>query len=278
MHEHRSRAHRRKVSVVIPTYNSAVNLEACLRSLHIQNHPIHEIIVADNFSTDSTVDLAKHLGALVLIKSGKPRNAGSSKNVGLLKSSGDYILFLDSDEILENKVVGECVELCEKKDIGMVKIPLRFIGKSFWGSSSAFWRNCHYAICRRTIGNFPRFFRRQYVSAVAFNENLVWGEDWDLYTHMKTLGVDEAYCKSYMIHVEPSSLKEIILKHLYYARAIPTFSHNADNTIYFKLIKNTYLASKEAITNPPNPPHLLAGCFLFLCFKALATMIGLMRS
>jgi len=278
MHEHPSEVHRHRVSVIVPTYNSVVNLEACLRSLYTQNHPIHEIIVADNFSTDSTVDLAKHLGAIVLIKSGKPGNAGSSKNVGLLNSSGDYVLFLDSDEILEDRVVGECVELCEEKDIGMVKIPLRFVGKGFWSSTSAFWRNCHYAICRRTIGNFPRFFRRKCVSTVAFNENLVWGEDWQLYTRIKALGVGEAYCKSYMIHLEPLSLEEIILKHLYYARAIPAFSHNADNTIYFKLVKNTYLAFKEAITNPPNPPYLLAGCFLFLCFKALAMMIGLMRS
>jgi glycosyltransferase involved in cell wall biosynthesis len=264
--------------VIIPTYNSIANLEACLRSLNAQSYPVHEIIVADNFSTDSTVDLAKRWGTIVLPESGKPRNAGSAKNVGLLNSSGNYVLFLDSDEILEKRVVEECVELCEREDVGMVKIPLRFVGKDYWSSSSAFWRNCHYAISRQTIGNFPRFFERKHVSSGAFNENLVWGEDWELYMRMKALGVGEAYCKSYMIHLEPYSLEEIFLKHLHYAKAIPTFSYNADNRLYLKLIRNAYLAFREATKNPANPPHLLAGCFLFICFKALAMMIGLVQS
>lgn len=263
--------------MIVPTHNSVVNLEACLKSLHVQSHPIDEIIVADNFSTDSTVKLAMGLGATVLAKSGKQGSASSSKNAGFSGSSGDYILFLDSDEVLEAKVIEECVEICEKEDVGMVKIPLRFVGKSLWGSSSAFWRNCHYAVCRRTIGNFPRFFRRRHLSTVAFNEELVWGEDLDLHTRMKALGVDEAYCKSYMIHYEPHSLRRIILKHFHYAKAIPAFSHEADNMIYPKLVKNTFLTIKEALTNPPNPPYILASCFLFLCCKAVAMGMGLGR-
>ena len=278
MYKQCSQVHRRRVSVIIPTYNSVATLEACMRSLNVQGHHVHEIIVADNFSTDSTVDLARRWETIVLPESGRLGNAGSAKNAGLLNSCGDYVLFLDSDEILEKTVVEECVELCEREDVGMVKIPLRFVGKGYWSSSSALWRNCHYAISKRTVGNFPRFFERKHISSGAFNENLVWGEDWELYMRMKALDVGEAYCKSCMIHFEPSSLKKILLKHLHYARAIPTFSYSVDNRLYLKLIRNTYLAFREAMANPPNRPYLLSGCFLLVCFKVIAMMIGLVRS
>jgi glycosyltransferase involved in cell wall biosynthesis len=265
------------VSVIIPTHNSEKTLGSCLDSVRRQTYKRHEIIVADNYSTDSTVDLARKMGANVLDESGKPGNVSSSKNFGLMNSTGNYVLFLDSDEVLEARVLAECVELCEKENFRMVKIPLRFVGEGFWSSSSAFWRNCHYNVGKRTIGNFPRFFRREYLSKNMYNENLVWGEDWELYIRMKKAGADASYCKSCMIHLEPFSLKEMILKHISYTKAIPAFSLNVDRGIYRALLRNACLALSEALRKPPSPSYVLAGTLVFLCFKTFAITIGFVR-
>lgn len=268
---------RNCVSVIIPTHNSENTLRVCLGSVISQTYKMREIIVADNFSTDSTIEAAKQMGVIALPRSGKPGNVSSSKNFGLANSSGNYVLFLDSDEILEAKVIEECIELCEMKNYGMVKIPIRFVGKGFWSSSSAFWRNCHYNVGKRTIGNFPRFFKREYLTRITYNESLVWGEDWELYVRMKAEGADETYCKSHMLHLEPQSLREMMLKHIGYTKAIPTFSLNITNRIYLSLVKNAGMAFVEAIRNPPTPPYILAGSFVFICFKSIAMFLGFLR-
>jgi hypothetical protein len=120
-------------------------------------------------------------------------------------------------------VVEECVSLCENAGVGMVKIPLRFVGRDFWSSSSAFWRDCHYNLSRRKSGNFPRFFKRRYLGEIAYDENLVWGEDLQLYLRLKENGIEEAYCRSFMFHLEPDSLKQMILKHMNYAKGMAHF-------------------------------------------------------
>jgi len=54
-----------KVSVVIPTYNSANTIGTCLESIENQTYEDIEIIVVDNFSTDETAEIAKEYGVLV---------------------------------------------------------------------------------------------------------------------------------------------------------------------------------------------------------------------
>jgi len=263
-----------RVSVIIPTRNSETTLRNCLESTRNQSQHVYEVIVVDNSNTNSTINIAKQFDAKVLTSGSKPRNASSSRNAGLLDASGDYVLFLDSDEILERRVVEECVTICKRKDIEMVKIPLRFVGKSFWGSSSAFWRNCHYSVGKRNNDNFPRFFGKKLISAVAFDENLDWGEDLDLYSRVKALTVRAAYSRSCMIHFEPSSLREIIFKQVQYSKVIPAFMRHTNSRITLNLIKNWCLSLKEATSRPPTNPSSVAGCFMFVFIKTLAVIIG----
>jgi len=86
------------VSVIVPTLNSANILEECLDSIKRQKYKNIEIIIADGGSTDTTLALAKkhhcHLVKNPLI------TAESAKAVGLKHAHGDYVAFIDSDNIL----------------------------------------------------------------------------------------------------------------------------------------------------------------------------------
>jgi len=262
------------VSVIIPTFNSSTTLKTCLEAVHNQIYNCYEIIVADNYSTDSTIDVARHLNAVVIPRSGKPYNPASAKNAGFMRSSGCYILFLDSDEILEKNVLKECVETCEREKVGMIKIPIFFIGKTFWGKCLAFWRNCHYAAHKRTsASNVPRFFVRKLLPSTPFDENLIHGEDWNLYRCMKNMGVKEKYSKSPMFHQEPVSMKEIAIKNLYYAKISPLVSQYVAEKTYFHTIKYAILTLKEALKNMPRSPLLFFGCLIILCVKAFTMSI-----
>ncbi len=252
------------VSIVIPTHNSGGTLRACLESVKNQNYPLREVIVADNFSEDETINIAKEFGTTLIERCGRPGNPGSARNVGIMKASGRYVLLLDSDEILAEDVVQSCIKLHKEEDVGMVKIPLLFVGTDFWGKCSAYWRNCYYLVNKETIGSVPRFFIKEIIlKAGLFNEDLAIGEDWELYARLKTTGVKEAYCNSYTLHLEPSSIKKIMTRELHYSRFIPLYSSRFREHVL--IYKNSLLSLKEALKGVRRSPLLVVGS-LFLLF------------
>lgn len=84
------------ISVIIPAYNAAATLGACLESLRRQTLPAAEIIVVDDASRDRTADIARQHGAKVIVL---PRNQGPgvARNVGAAAATGDVLAFTDSD-------------------------------------------------------------------------------------------------------------------------------------------------------------------------------------
>ena len=92
-----------KISIVTPTLNSAPVLEKELESVRNQDYPEDkvEIIIADGGSSDSTVEIAQKHGAKVVQNSLKTGEAG--KAIGVKNASGDFIVLIDSDNILPSK-------------------------------------------------------------------------------------------------------------------------------------------------------------------------------
>ena len=82
------------VSLVVITYNEESNIERCLESAD----GVGEIIVVDSFSTDSTVDIVKRMGAVLFQRS--YISAADQKNWAVAKAERDWILVLDADESL----------------------------------------------------------------------------------------------------------------------------------------------------------------------------------
>ena len=89
----------KNLSVIIPTFNRADILPQIMRPLLEDREHILEIIIADDGSTDRTVELAGALGARV-IPLQRNQNANLCRNQGARAASGDILLFLDSDVVL----------------------------------------------------------------------------------------------------------------------------------------------------------------------------------
>jgi glycosyltransferase involved in cell wall biosynthesis len=89
-----------KLTVIIATHNEAANIGKCLESVQ---DIADEIIVADGESTDSTVQIAKSLGATVLPMSNK-RMFHFNKEEAKKHAKGEWILFLDADEIVTKEL------------------------------------------------------------------------------------------------------------------------------------------------------------------------------
>jgi glycosyltransferase involved in cell wall biosynthesis len=91
-----------KLSVIIPTKNSAKTLPFCLKSVRFQEYPQDrvEIIIVDGYSIDNTVHIAEKFGCITIFSSNKPLGA---RYEGLIYSSGDAIILLDADHIIRRR-------------------------------------------------------------------------------------------------------------------------------------------------------------------------------
>ena len=119
-----------KISFVVPTKNSDRTLEACLVSLRQQVGVEVEIIVVDNSSTDGTPEIARRL-ADVVETFGPERSA--QRNRGTALSTGDVVVFVDSDMTFERAIAADLVDvLMQRSDVGAVIIPERSFGEGFF--------------------------------------------------------------------------------------------------------------------------------------------------
>ncbi|HEX8847956.1 MAG TPA: glycosyltransferase family 2 protein [Gemmatimonadaceae bacterium] len=89
------------VSVVIPAFNSARWIGECIDSVLAQSHRELEVIVGDNGSTDGTQALVSKMGGRVRLVAATLRGPGAARNAGLDAARGEYVQFLDSDDLLE---------------------------------------------------------------------------------------------------------------------------------------------------------------------------------
>lgn len=93
-------------SIIIPVYNVREYLSACLDSLLNQSYPHIQIIIVDDVSTDGSVDIAQSYAQrypekVMLIRHTVNTRQGGARNTGIAAATGDYLMFVDSDDYLK---------------------------------------------------------------------------------------------------------------------------------------------------------------------------------
>lgn len=200
------------VSVIVTTKNNASTIEACLKSIAAQTYSNIEIIVVDNNSTDRTTDIAKMYTDHVYSK-GPERSA--QRNYAVTKSSGDYVLIIDSDMDVNPAVVSECAAAVTEKFQAVI-IPEESFGEGFWAQCKALERSFYVGV---DWIEAPRFFAKDlYTSVGGYDEAMSGGEDWDL-RHRISSKTSIAHISAIIRHNEGHlTLKEIITSRKYYAK------------------------------------------------------------
>lgn len=98
-----------KVSVIIPNYNTALYIERTVKSLVNQTHKNVEIIIVDDCSKDNSAEVCSKIAEsspnIKLILKKKNEGQTLARNDGLSVATGDWIVFLDSDDILKEDVL-----------------------------------------------------------------------------------------------------------------------------------------------------------------------------
>lgn len=104
------------ISIIIPSYNSQKYIEETIKSCLYQSHQNLEIIAVDDGSIDNTVEIIQQFPVKLITQ----KNAGAcaARNRGFQESKGDYIQFLDADDLLSpNKIEEQLKQLNGRDDI-----------------------------------------------------------------------------------------------------------------------------------------------------------------
>ena len=120
-----------KVSIICPNYNRGKYLLRLLRSIQNQFFDDIEIIIVDDFSMDNSIKLIeeyqKEDERIILIKNSKNKGTLISRNIGIINSSGKYIIMPDADDILSENILKTCYESAIKNNIDIIRFNI-YIG------------------------------------------------------------------------------------------------------------------------------------------------------
>ena len=124
----------KKVSVIVPVYNTEKYLEKCISSITAQTYSNLDIVIVNDASEDDSLKIIERIASndnrIKIITTGKI-GAGGARNVGIDNACGDYLMFVDSDDWIDIDCIEKCMEVMLKKSfIDCVMFPyIREYGK-----------------------------------------------------------------------------------------------------------------------------------------------------
>ena len=98
-----------KISIIAAIYNKEKYILRFIRSIQSQNYENIEIILVDDCSTDNSIKIIKNIQAIdrriILIKHSEKKGTLISRNDGIIKAKGEYLIIPDPDDIFLNDIL-----------------------------------------------------------------------------------------------------------------------------------------------------------------------------
>lgn len=120
-----------KISVIVPIYNVEKYIEKCLTSIIKQDIKEIEIICIEDCSTDNSYEIAQNISKehenIKLYKNDKNRGLSYCRNKGIELANGEYILFVDSDDTIQENVLAQVYGVAKCNELDMLGFKYREI-------------------------------------------------------------------------------------------------------------------------------------------------------
>ena len=112
------------ISIIVPVYNSMKYIGECIESVLLQSYKNIELLIIDDASTDKSLEIingyAKNNSIIKVVTLKKNGKQGAARNIGIDLARGKYILFLDSDDLLDYNACELLYKEAESKDADIV--------------------------------------------------------------------------------------------------------------------------------------------------------------
>lgn len=241
------------VSIIIPCYNVQKYITECLDSVYNQIYSNIEVICVDNNSTDYTLQTIEKLKEkhpdLILLSEPKP-GASAARNKGLSIAKGDWVQFLDADDLLmPEKIKHQIVLLKNKTYFGPFVAAHTFL-RNLEGTDSEkaveleVWKALFTTNLGNTCANL--FHKESLLNVGAWNEELKSSQEYDLmFRLVKKFGDPIVDNKPLTIIRERESGQISQGKH--FDRLLIYFQLRYDILVYLKLNEPQYLSKNRNI-------------------------------
>lgn len=180
-----------KLSVIIPVYNQEELVIRAIKSVPCRNDV--EIIVIDDYSTDNTLlelrDFQKRTDYnLVVLANDKNQGVGYTVNRGLDVATGEYVVFLGSDDYFVN--LDKCIDFIFDDKVDLIYFDLEINDGSFWKLSE----ESKWGLCGST-----KFMRREFIGETREPE-MRQGEDWYFYRDLMAKNPTEKFVNRNVVY------------------------------------------------------------------------------
>jgi len=257
------------VTIVIPTYNSGRTISSCLDSIKSQTHSRCEVVIVDRFSDDETIPILRRYGCKIIQNLEK---RSSARNIGASNTSGDYLMFIDSDMQLESTTVEECVKLSIASGYDSLVVPEISVGTGFWSKCIALEKELY--IDNQLIES-PCFFSKScFVSINGYDEKLEAGEDWDITSRLIKNNYRIGHINSSILHNEGrATLTKLFRKKYYYGQSITSYTNRYPDLARAQLSPSRFL-NKKSMSAILHSPKLGAGLVFMKTIEFSGLLIG----
>lgn len=231
------------VSVVVPAYNRAGFLPACLASLCSQTYPSdnYEIILVDDGSTDRSAEKAREIlrcwGGMFQVIQKANGGPASARNAGIRASTAEFVACIDVDCVADTNWLEQLVSVLYTSDAAGVGGPLVNISPKCWvayylNTTALFRHRVRRGQVDYLLTNNAVFRRSALLLVNGFSEqNGVWGEDADLSFRLLQSGFKLLLAEEGIVtHFgTPTSVRGLIRNLYRYGYGNAVFSHNWKN-------------------------------------------------
>ena len=205
-----------KISIIIPVYNKEKYILRILRSIQNQNFENIEIIFTDDYSKDNSIKLIekyqKEDPRIKLIK--HETNVGTliNRNDAAKRALGEYILFIDCDDLLLNDILNKTYNIAKKENLDIVHF------RAYWGNHllNVYKYDNYGYIHNSTIINQPQLsdlMYYEYPDKILQTEYNLWGKLIKRNVYLKILEIiDKKYLEQHMTLHEDGMILFILFK------------------------------------------------------------------
>lgn len=106
------------ISIIIPVYNAEPFLDKTIQSILSQTYKNFQLILIDDGSKDNSLQICyryQREDSRILVLSQENAGSSAARNYGLIKATGDYIMFVDADDCIEENMLEELVKIAKEK-------------------------------------------------------------------------------------------------------------------------------------------------------------------
>ena len=202
------------VSVIMPAYNAELYIAESIESALKQTLKALEVIVVDDGSNDKTVEIAESFGKRVRVFRQKNGGAATARNYAVNQARGDWIAFLDSDDLWNSEKIETQISNCPNMVWSHTNYV--FIGSGHDGTVKSSERAPQYGgnvlsnlVINNFIGTSTVIMRREtFLELGGFDESLRAIQDWDLWLRAASkyeLGYIPQTHAKYRVHAASTS-------------------------------------------------------------------------